>query len=164
MRRYRNHLILITTIAVFGLSLTFAAAKGPKIRGNGQLISQSALLAGLAAGAVFPFVDTTPHKMARAHIAITDATTNCTPGAAPPLNMQILVGQAGGTLTSVMTSATNTGISTTGGQCVFHVTVTAGAGGVPATLTDIIVRNVSGAALTGVNTITTSAEVGDDDD
>ena len=125
-----------------------------------QLISESALLSGLAPGALFPFIDSTPNSMVSAHIAITDATTTCAAGAAPPANIQILVGQAGVELVPVMTAATNTGISTTAAQCVFHVTVTPGSGGVPETATDIVVVNGNpSVALTGVNTITASAEV-----
>ncbi|MGI8733734.1 MAG: hypothetical protein ACR2LM_10595 [Pyrinomonadaceae bacterium] len=126
---------------------------------NIQLISESALLSGLAPSALFPFIDTTPNSIVSAHIAITDATTTCAAGAAPPANMLILAGQAGGPLVPVMTAATNTGIGTAT-QCVFHVTVTPGSGGVPETVTDIVVvNNNSSAALTGVNTITASAEV-----
>src|SRR5256884_7105759 len=38
--------------------------------GDSQFIAESSLLAGLAPGAAFPFIDTTPHKIAQAHIAI----------------------------------------------------------------------------------------------
>lgn len=123
------------------------------------LISESAILAGLAPGAVFPFIDTTPRDIVSAHIAITDASTNCSAGAAAPTSIQVLVGQAGVALVPVMTAATNTGISTTPGQCVFHVTVTAGAGGVPDPMTDIVVNNGGTSPLTGIHTITASAEV-----
>ncbi len=133
---------------------------GCRRNSNIQLISESALLSGLAPGALFPFIDTTPNSIVSAHIAITDATTTCAAGAAPPTNMQILAGQAGGQLVNVMTAATNTGIPTSPTQCVFHVTVTPGSGGVPETVTDIVVVNTNAsAALTGVNTITASAEV-----
>jgi hypothetical protein len=71
----------------------------------------------------------------------------------------VLVGQAGVALSPpVMTAATNTGIGSPA-QCVFHVTVVRGQGDVPATVTDIVVVNTGGAALTGINTITVSAEV-----
>jgi hypothetical protein len=73
--------------------------------------------------------------------------------------VQVLVGQAGVKLVPIMTAATNTGISTTPAQCVFHITIRAGAGGVPATVTDIVVLNGGKSDLTGVNTITASAEV-----
>ena len=60
---------------------------------------------------------------------------------------------------NVMTAATNTGIGSTT-QCVFHVTISPGAGGVPGSITDIVVKNENAsAALTGVNTVTTSAAV-----
>jgi hypothetical protein len=136
-------------------STKIAATKGEEV----QLISASSLLTSLGPGAAFPFIDTTPYRVLRAHIAITDATTNCGAGAAPPSNVKVLVGQAGVALVSVMGAATNTGISTTPGQCVFHVTVTAGAGGVPDTVTDIVVVNGGSSALTGINTVTTSATV-----
>lgn len=127
-----------------------------------QLISQSAMLAGLPASTVFPFIDTTPNNIRRAHIAVTDSTGDCTAGAAPPDNVQVLVGVAGGPLVPVMTAATNTGISITADkrdQCVFHVTVKAGVAGIPAKVTDIVVVNGGGGPLTGVNTITASADV-----
>jgi hypothetical protein len=124
-----------------------------------QLITESSILAGLAPNALFPFVDSTPHHIAKAHIAITDATSSCEAGAAAPSNIQILVGVAGGPLVSVMTAATNTGIGSAA-QCVFHVTITPDRGGVPATVTDIVVVNANpNAPLTGVNTITVSAAV-----
>lgn len=125
-----------------------------------HLISQSALLKGLSAKSVFPFIDVTPNGIRRAHIAITDSTGNCAgPGSGAPANVQVLVGEAGGTLVSVMTEATNTGISINPGQCVFHVTVKAGVGDIPAKVTDIVVVNAGDSPLTGVNTVTASAEV-----
>jgi hypothetical protein len=43
------------------------------------------------------------------------------------------------------------------GQCVFHVTVTAGADGVSDTVTDSVVVNGGSSRLTGINTVTASA-------
>lgn len=147
----------VATLAVaVGVPGLRAGAQAPA---GGPIVVQSALLNGLAAGAVFPFIDSTPRGISRAHIAITDATNQCKAGAAAPANIQVLVGAAGATLAPVMTAATNTGISTAPGQCVFHVTVTPNAGGVPAMITDIVVRNASTSALTGVNTVTVSAEI-----
>ena len=124
-----------------------------------QLISASSMLAGLAPGALFPFIDTTPDGIARAHIAITDATSECHSGSAPPANILVLAGEAGGTLVNVMTAATNTGIGSEV-QCVFHVTINAGQGGLPAHVTDIVVVNGNKtSALTGINTATASADV-----
>jgi len=123
-----------------------------------QLIAQSAILAGLAPGALFPFIDSTPHNIAKAHIAITDATASCD-GESAPSNIQVLVGVAGGTLVNVMTASTNTGIGSAT-QCVFHVTVTPGSDGVPDTVTDIVVKNANpNAPLAGINTVTASAAV-----
>jgi hypothetical protein len=57
-----------------------------------------------------------------------------------------------------MTAATNTGIGTPA-QCVFHVTYRPGQGGVPGTVTDVVVRNAGAAPLSGINTVTASANV-----
>ena len=149
----------MTGLAVIALALLFPGENKAQIPPTQQLISESALLAGLAPGALFPFIDSTPHRISQAHIAITDATSSCAPGAAAPSNMQILAGVAGGTLVNVMTAATNTGIGSPA-QCVFHVTIRPGVGVVPRQVTDIVVVNSNGsAALTGVNTVTVSAQV-----
>jgi hypothetical protein len=154
-----TYLIATSGLAVLALALLFPGENKAQISPTQQLISNNALLAGLAPGALFPFVDSTPRRIGQAHIAITDATANCAPGAAPPSNMQILVGVAGGSLVNVMTAETNTGIGSSA-QCVFHVTIRPGVGDVPGQVTDIVVANSNGsAALTGVNTITVSALV-----
>ena len=143
-------------VALFTLALpTHNAAQVPP---TSQVIVESYLLAGLAPGALFPFIDTTPNQIARSHIAITDATTSCAAGAAAPANMAVLAGVAGGALFNVMTAATNTGIGSPA-QCVFHVTILPGRAGVPSAVTDIVVVNGGAAALTGLNTVTVSAEI-----
>lgn len=160
MKSYKGYLFptaVVFLAAVFLLS--FPAREAAQIPPTTQLISQSALLSGLAPGAVFPFIDATPNTISRAHVAVTDATTACSAGAAPPNNIQILVGEAGVALVNVMTAATNTGISTVTGQCVFHVTFRPGVAGVPSTITDIVVHNNGSSPLGGINTITASAEV-----
>ncbi len=124
-----------------------------------KFIATGSMLNGLAANAVFPFIDTTPNNISQAHIAITDATTSCAAGAAAPSNVKVLVGQAGVSLVSVMTAATNTGIGSAS-QCVFHVTIAPGESGVPNPVTDIVVANGNAStALTGENTATASATV-----
>jgi hypothetical protein len=163
MQRHKLYLAVAAAVAVVALAISATAAGGSAKRGNGggghnQLISESALLAGLASNSLFPFLDTTPNTIRRTHIAITDATAACTAGTAPPANIQVLVGQAGVALTNVMTAATNTGIGTAA-QCVFHVTARPGQGGVPGTVTDVVVRNAGAAPLTGINTVTASATV-----
>ena len=158
MKNNKVYLVFAFGLVLVGL-LPTALAQRTVIPPTTHLVAESALLAGLAPGAVFPFIDSTPNAIASAHIAITDATANCAGGAAPPTNIQILVGEAGVELVPVMTADTNTGISTTPGQCVFHVTIKPGAGGVPSRVTDIVVLNGGGAPLSGVNTITVSAEV-----
>ena len=141
------------------LSIENQAQKPPAKHRHKELISESALLAGLAPGALYPFIDSTPRRIVRAHIAITDATSTCVAEQGAPSNILILAGVAGGDLVNVATAATNTGIGTTT-QCVFHVTIKPGEEGVPAKVTDIVVVNSNGsAALTGINTITVSAEV-----
>ena len=130
----------------------------PPAAGAGRLIVESEILNGLGAGALYPFVDTTPNNITSAHIAITDATESCVAGASAPQSIHVLVGVAGGTLADVMDATTNTGIGNSG-QCVFHVTIVPGQNGVPAQVTDIVIQNAGESALTGLNTVTVSAEV-----
>ena len=145
----------LVSFALATVSPVTASANGA----DSQFVVASSMVSGLAPGAVFPFIDTTPRTISSAHIAITDSTTDCSPGASAPSNVKILVGQAGVSLVPVMDASTNTGISTTSGQCVFHVTIHAGQGGVPSTVTDIVVLNAGAAPLSGVNTVTVSATV-----
>ncbi len=127
-----------------------------------KLVVENANLADLPAGALFPFIDSTPNRIVSTHIALTDSTSSCSAGVSPPSNIQVLVGVAGGSLVPVMTASTNTGIpSPSGDQCVFHVTVRPGAGGVPKQITDIVVVNGGTAPLTALHTVTVSAEVGE---
>ncbi len=121
------------------------------------LIAESTLLAGLGAGALFPYIDTTPNEIVRAHVAITDSTDCGTTD--PPDNIVILAGEAGVALSGV--TLANTGIGSDA-QCVFHATIIPGVGGIPSTVTDIVVVNGGASALTGLNTVTVSAEVGED--
>lgn len=155
----KNYTRTVFTLLFSAVALLVPLAHAGQMLTNPQLIAESSMLAGLAPNALFPFVDSTPHHIAKAHIAITDATSSCEAGAAAPSNIQILVGVAGGSLVNVTTAATNTGIGSAA-QCVFHVTITPGRGGVPGTVTDIVVVNANPKApLTGVNTITVSALV-----
>jgi hypothetical protein len=154
---------LVIGIALLG-ALAVALAAGSlgdarAISADRAFVVESAQLAGLPAKAVFPFVDSTPNRIERAHIAVTDATRECKAGASAPASLQVLAGQAGGTLTPVLTPATNTGITTRPRQCVFHVTVNPGAGDVPANVTDIVVLNGGTRPLGRLNTITVSAEI-----
>ncbi|PYU75974.1 MAG: hypothetical protein DMG49_02330 [Acidobacteria bacterium] len=148
MKVQKLHIIGVATLLTLGLAVTLPIWKAAANHDDSQFIASSSLLAGLAPGAAFPFIDITPHVISSAHIAITDATTNCSPGAAAPSNVKVLVGNAGAVppvLVSVMGGSTNLGISTTPGQCVFHATIRAGQGGVP--------------DITGINTVTASAIV-----
>jgi len=154
-----THVFAMSGLAVVALAVLYPGENRAQIPPPQQLVSESALLNGLAPGALFPFIDSTPYRVMRAHIAVTDATSSCAGGAAPPSNVVILAGVAGGALVNVMTADTNTGIGSAT-QCVFHVTIRPGVNGVPARVTDIVVVNSNGvAALTGVNTITVSAVV-----
>ena len=159
MKARNYYAFLEVGLVLFALAMVFPTKKASAQGDESQFVVASSMLSGLAPGAVFPFIDTTPQTISQAHIAITDATTNCSPGAAPPSNVKVLVGQAGVSLVSVMEASTNTGISTTPGQCVFHVTIHAGRGGVPSTVTDIVVLNAGSSPLSGVNTVTASATV-----
>lgn len=154
-----THAFAPTCLAVVALALLLPGENKAQLPPTHQLVSESALLTGLAPGALFPFIDSTPRRIGQAHIAMTDATSECAPGAAPPSNMQVLAGVAGGSLVNVMTEATNTGIGSSA-QCVFHATIRPGVGLVPRQVTDIVVVNTNeSAALTGVNTVTVSAQV-----
>src|SRR6266403_2495458 len=159
MKARQYCVFLAVGVVLIALATVFLTKKASAHGDESQFVVASSMLSGLGTGAVFPFIDTTPQTISQAHIAITDATTNCSPGAASPSNVKVLVGQAGVSLVSVMGASTNTGISTTPGQCVFHVTIHAGHGGVPSIVTDIVVLNAGSAALTGVNTVTASATV-----
>ena len=159
MKRQKYFILFLVAFVLTAVAIAYATKKASAHSDDSQFIAQSSLLAGLAPGAAFPFIDTTPHKIAQGHIAITDSTSDCHAVAAAPDNVKILVGQAGVALVSVMDKTTNTGISTTQGQCVFHVTINAGQAGVPNTVTDIVVLNGGSAALTGINTVTASATV-----
>jgi len=156
MKNYTRTVLLLLFAAI---SLASPLAQAAETPANPQLVAESSILAGLTPKALFPFIDSTPRHIAKAHIAITDATSSCEAGGTAPSNIQILVGVAGGTLVNVMTAATNTGIGNAT-QCVFHVTITPGRGGVPSAVTDIVVVNANPSApLTGVNTVTVSATV-----
>jgi hypothetical protein len=162
MKARKLYLTGVVTLVIVGLAATIPIRKAAANDDEGEFVASSSLLAGLAPGAAFPFIDTTPHAISSAHIAITDATNSCSPGAAAPSNVKVLVGNAGAVppvLVSVMGTSTNLGISTTLGQCVFHVTIIAGQGGIPSTVTDIVVLNGGSSPLTGINTITASARV-----
>jgi hypothetical protein len=154
-----SRILGLATILLLAGGVALNAQAGQFKPKKTQLISESALLSGLQAGALFPFIDVTPNSIARAHIAVTDTTSSCAAGAAAPSNIQILVGEAGVALVNVMTAATNTGISSPSGQCVFHVTISPGENGVPANVTDIVVLNAGASALTGIQTVTASAQV-----
>jgi hypothetical protein len=93
-----------------------------------QLVSESSLLAGLAPAAVFPFIDSTPNHIGRAHIAITDAfaSPGCTAGVAPPEHIKGLVGQAGVALTNVMSQATKPEYTSGTGNAYFALWCTLG--------------------------------------
>jgi hypothetical protein len=71
-------------VALTALIVVSLAQGATAIRPNQEVISESAILTGLGAGAAFPFLDTTPRPIVRAYIAVTDATTSCAAGAAAP--------------------------------------------------------------------------------
>ncbi|MFN2412646.1 MAG: hypothetical protein ABR535_06280 [Pyrinomonadaceae bacterium] len=131
---------------------------GSGVQASSQYVAENAILAGLPPGALFPFIDSTPNRIVSTHIALTDSTTNCSAGAAPPSNIVVLAGEAGVALVPVMSAATNTGIGSNS-QCVFHVTVEPAHDGVPRKITDVVVVNGGTAPLTALNTVTVSAEV-----
>src|ERR1700674_75466 len=138
----KNFTRIVFTLLFSAVALAASHQHGSSpMSASPHLIAESAILAGLGPGALFPFVSSTPHNIAKAPIAITDAASSCD-GQSAPSNIQLLVGVAGGTLVNVMTASTNTGIGSAT-QCVFHVTVTPGSDSVPATVTDIVVVNAN---------------------
>src|SRR6267143_639562 len=106
MKVQKLHIIGVATLVILGLVVTVPIWRTAANHDDSQFIASSSLLAGLAPGAAFPFIDTTPQAISSAHIAITDATTNCSPGAAAPSNVNVLAGQAGGSLVSVLGAST----------------------------------------------------------
>ena len=159
MKTRKYYAFLAVGLVLVSLAMVLPAKEASANGHDSQFVVASSMLSGLAPGAVFPFIDTTPHTISSAHIAITDDTANCSPGASAPFSVKVLVGQAGVSLVPVMDASTNTGITTTSGQCVFHVTIHAGQDGVPSTVTDIVVLNAGATPLSGVNTVTASATV-----
>ena len=151
---------LLTAAVVLGIAIVALPAKNAEANGGDvKLIAANSQLSGLPANTVFPFLDTTPNRIVRAHIALTDATTNCSPGGSPPSNIKVLAGNAGAVPPKLVAVDLETLGIGSDSQCVFHMTVTAGKGGVPQDLTDIVIVNGGAAALTGINTATASATV-----
>src|SRR5207245_9011343 len=120
MKAGKQYVVVLVGLVIVGLATVLPAGKASAPGGESQFIAESSLLAGLAPGAVFPFIDTTPHDIAQAHIAITDSTSDCHPGAAAPDNIKILVGQAGAARVAVIAKRPNTSIFTPPGQRVFQ--------------------------------------------
>src|SRR2546427_5843336 len=122
MKRQKYFMFFLVAFVLSAVAIAYPTKKSSAQGDDSQFIAESSLLAGLAPGAVFPFIDTTPHKIAQAHIAITDSTSDCHAGAAGPDNIKVLVGQAGGAPGSAMGKDTKTGTSTTPRQGGFHAT------------------------------------------
>ena len=168
MGRYRGYVVIVLALVTIGLTLVWPTTTHRHTPGTTSTrhafgwSPKAPCSPDWKGKRSLPFIDTTPKGLRRAHVAITDSTANCAPGAAAPSNIQILVGEAGVALVNVMTEATNTGISVRpdkNSQCVFHATVRPGQAGVPDRITDIVVFNAGDAPLTGINTVTVSAEV-----
>src|SRR5207244_1072950 len=92
MKRQKYFMFFLIGFVLSAVAIAYPTKKASAHGGDSQFIAESSLLAGLAPGAAFPFIDTTPHKIAQAHIAITDSSSDCHPGAAPPDNIKVLVG------------------------------------------------------------------------
>src|SRR5437899_12639530 len=86
MKRQKYFMFFLIGSVLSAVAIAYPTKKASAHGGDSQFIAESSLLAGLAPGAAFPFIDTTPHKIAQAHIAITDSSSDCHPGAAPPDN------------------------------------------------------------------------------
>jgi hypothetical protein len=71
MRQYQSVLLVLAGFLI----AVFVALPGQRAAGvspGTHFISQSAILTGLAPGAVFPFIDTTPNRIVQAHVAVTN--------------------------------------------------------------------------------------------
>src|SRR2546425_8445882 len=123
MKRQKYFMFFLVGFVLSAVAIAYPTKKASAHGDDSQFIAESSLLAGLGPGAVFPFIDTTPHKIAQAHIAITDSTSDCHAGVAGPDNIRVLVGQAGVALGSVMDKTKNTRISTNPGQCGLHLAI-----------------------------------------
>src|SRR5260370_23058997 len=130
MKRQNYFVFFLFAFVISAVAIAYPTKKASAHGDDRQFIAESSLLAGLAPGAAFPFIDTTPHKIAQAHIAITDSTSDCHAGAAPPDNIKILVGQAAAALVPLVAKRTHNGISTTPGQRVFYINLNTGQSGV----------------------------------
>jgi len=93
----RNKLLIAAgTLSILVLLLALPVRHASARTDDLNFIAANSMLEGLAPGAAFPFIDTTPHTIVTAHIAITDATANCSPSnPTAPSAVQVLVGQAG---------------------------------------------------------------------
>src|SRR5207253_10712108 len=120
MKRQKYFMFFLIGFVLSAVAIAYPTKKASAHGGDSQFIAESSLLAGLAPGAAFPFIDTTTHKIAQAHIAITDSSCDCHPGAAPPDNIKFMVGMAGVALMTVMDKDTNNCCSAYANQCVFH--------------------------------------------
>src|SRR5258708_12884433 len=94
MKEHKYSLYLAIRLIVLAVATLIPKGKVSASGDEGQFIAVGSMLDGLASGAAFPFIDTTPHRIAVAHIAVTDATTNCSAGAAAPPNVQVPVAPA----------------------------------------------------------------------
>jgi hypothetical protein len=61
MKARKSYLVVLAGLVIVGLAAALPAKKASAHGDEGQFIAASSLLAGLAPGAAFPFIDTTPH-------------------------------------------------------------------------------------------------------
>src|SRR6266403_2567813 len=87
MKARKGYVFLAVGVVLIALATVFPTNKASANGDENEFVVASSMLSGLAAGAAFPFIDTTPRTISSAHIAITDATTNCSAGAAAPTNV-----------------------------------------------------------------------------
>src|SRR5947209_20429519 len=103
MKRQKYFMFFLIGFVLSAVAIAYPTKKASAHGGDSQFIAESSLLAGLAPGAAFPFIDTTPHKIAQAHIAITDSSSDCPPVPPPPATTTFLFDQQGVPLLSVLT-------------------------------------------------------------
>jgi len=110
MRVPKYYAFLTLGLVLLALAMVSPTKKASAEGDESQFIVASSMLSDLAPGAVYPFIDTTPRTIFPSAYRHYDATTNCSPGAASPSNVNVLAGKLGCLVVSVMGASTNTGI------------------------------------------------------
>ena len=66
MKRQKYFMFFLVAFVLSAIAIAYPTRKASAHGDDSHFIAESSLLAGLAPGAVFPFIDTTPHQIAQA--------------------------------------------------------------------------------------------------